>query len=335
MMNVKKISVVFMVCLMSSSLFAATIYPVANGVNWADDSSWSTGAVPPLTGSNELKLFGSASADTSQDWVVTVNTNVGNYTTSKFITARGSTLLIADGAYIGNGREVNIGDSGTTGNGSDDGFLVQTGGTLDITASGKLQIGYKAHVVDNPITGAKGGQYTISGGTLTGATGRIYIGCSSAAGSIGKMIVDGSAATITMGGNLYISNASATGASNEGTGTLQFNVVNGAVSKIQVAATILDTMDSDTAIATLLVNSTGTAPTSDIVLVENTGTADVVGLFDNAAEGTIFNVGGVNMTLTYKYVAGNDNVANDIALVIPEPATLALLGLGLLAFRRK
>jgi hypothetical protein len=35
------------------------------------------------------------------------------------------------------------------------------------------------------------------------------------------------------------------------------------------------------------------------------------------------------------YAAGVDAVANDIALVIPEPATIALFSLGLIAIRRK
>jgi len=326
-------SIVLLVCLMASASFAS-VYPLASG-NWSDAANWSKGVVPPDDG-DEIKLLGSASDNAvSQDFVITVNSNVGNYSATKIDTGRGSNLLVATGGYIGNGREMHIGDAGASGNGSDDGSLTIAGGTVDITGAGKLQIGYKAHVVDNPISGARGGLVSITSGSLVGTAGRIYVACSSADGSIGKLSVTGSAATISMGGEMYIANDSASASGNTGQGTLEFNVVNGDVSRIQVLKTIIDSQNEEAAIATLLVSGTGSAPIADIILVENTGIDAVVGAFDNAGEGAQFNVGGVMMTLTYQYIAGVDGIANDIALVIPEPATLALLGLGLFAIRRK
>jgi len=37
----------------------------------------------------------------------------------------------------------------------------------------------------------------------------------------------------------------------------------------------------------------------------------------------------------YDAATGQDGIGNDIALVVPEPATIALISLGLLAIRRK
>ncbi len=326
-MNVKKISVL-LVCLMANGVFATSVYITGSG-DWSDAGIWSTGIVPLTTTGDELKLCYAAS-DVSQDGVIiTVSTNVGNYNggSCKIETVRDTTLQIVNGGYLGNNKEIHAGKADASNNGTDNGYIVQTGGTLQ--NDGKLFLGYKQLAA-----GTDGGIYTISGGTLTGA-GRVYIAAGGGDGAKGKFKVVGSAATISLGGEMYIANDSSTASGNTGDATLEFNVVNGAVSKLQVLKTIIDSQNEAAAVATLLISGTGTAPTSDIVLVENTGTSGVVGVFDNAAEGAIFNVDGVNMTLTYLYIAGTDGLANDIALVIPEPATLALLGLGLLAFRRK
>jgi len=324
----KKVIVLLAVCLMTNGVFAASVYITGSG-DWSNAATWSTGSVPLTSTTDELKLFKNVSDTSGDGYIVTISTNVGNYNSGscKIDTVRDTTLQIVDGGFIGNNKEIHTGKADASGNGTDNGYIVQTGGTVQ--NDGKLFMGYKKLE-----SGTVGGVYTISGGTLNGA-GRIYIAAGGADDSKGKFQVVGSAATISLGGEMYIANDSSTASGNTGNGTLEFNVVNGAVSKIQVLKTIIDSQNEAAAVATLLVSGTGTAPTANIVLVENTGTSDVVGVFDNAAEGTIFNVGGVNMTLTYKYVAGTDNVANDIALVIPEPATLALLGLGLLAFRRK
>jgi hypothetical protein len=152
----------------------------------------------------------------------------------------------------------------------------------------------------------------------------LFIGCSNQSGSTGTFKVVGNAATINLTNYLYIGRDSSGTATTTGTGNLEFNVQNGLVSKLQVLASSIDASNEAAAIANLIINSTGTAPTANIVLVENTGSTAVAGAFDNAAEGAIFNVGGVNMTLTYKYAAGSDSVGNDIALIVPEPITLAL-----------
>ncbi|MGB8225405.1 MAG: PEP-CTERM sorting domain-containing protein [Sedimentisphaerales bacterium] len=265
-----------------------------------------------------------------------------NQGSCKIETVRNTTLKIVDGGYLGNNKEVVIGKQDASSSGTDNGYLLQTGGQLNITGSGKLEIGYKA-----PTSGTDGGIYTISGGSLIGTSGRMYIGCSGATGSIGKFDVNGTGGTISLGGELYIANDSSTANNYTGTGTLQFDLnASGAVSKIQVLKTIIDSQGSSAATANLIVNLTGAAPSGNLLLVENTGTSSVVGLFDSlnggsAAEGATVVLGGNTYTLTYMYdsVSGTKGLArsatyNDIAL-IPEPATIALLGLGLIAIRRK
>jgi hypothetical protein len=298
--------------------------------NWATPGIWDKGYVP-LDDGDEIKI---GKAD---NLTVTVNTTCANYTVTKIDTARGCTLLVASGGYIGNGRELHVGDAGMSGDGTDIGYLTQTGGTLDISGSGKLQIGYK--------TGGDG-TYTISGGSLTGATGRAYVGCSSADGSIGKFKVVGSAATISLGGEMYVANDSSSASGNTGTATIEFELnASGAVSAIQVNQTIIDSQIEAAAIADLIVTVTGSAPAGNLLLIKNTGASAVVGKFDSlnggsALEGATVVLGGNTYTLTYMYdsVSGTKGSArsglyNDIAL-IPEPATLVLLGLGLIAVRR-
>ncbi len=344
----KKFSVILLVCFMASNMFAATQYLVGSVAgqefDWNVGSTWTDGVVPANATTNELKLCGSMSDPCGNSYTVTVSTNVGNYISNKIDTARASTIRIVGDGYLGVGREMHIGDAGATGNGgelSDIGYVVQTGGTLALVTgsgsyTGKLQIGYK--------NGANG-TYTISGGSLTGTVGRMYLGCSGplAAGetNTGKLKVVGTAPNINLGNTMYVANDSETAVSSQGHGIIEFELsAAGAVSAIHVAKTVIDSQNTAEAVADLVVTLTGDAPAGDILLIENTGTSDVVGVFDSlnggsAAEGAYVNLGGSVYQLTYKYIAGVDGIANDIAIVIPEPATIALLSLGLIAIRRK
>jgi hypothetical protein len=331
---------------MASSSMAASLYLNNNGYMgyWDETVEWYAGAVPPNVSSDELKLFGQASGTIGDFMTVTVRNNVGNYQGNKIETGRDSTLSVITNGYIGNNREIVVGKADASGNGSDNGYIVQTGGTVELTtgytAAAKLEIGYKALAV-----GSDGGIYTISGGSLTGTAGRMYIGCTGGSGTgsgvKGKFKVVGDAATISLGGEMYIGNDSSTANNWLGTGTLEFalNTI-GDVSKVQVLKTIIDSQNSASATAELVVGqAAGSYGWSDILLVENTGTDSVVGKFDtlnggSAAEGVHVVIHGFTYALTYQYVGGGDSIANDIALVVPEPATIALLGLGLLAIRR-
>src|SRR4030042_2130269 len=124
-MKLKFVIIISMVMagIMAGNAFAS-IYPTVSG-NWADANIWDKGYVP-LDDGDEIKI---SKAD---DLTVTVNTSVGTYTATKIDTARGCTLSVQTGGYIGNGREVHIGDAGMSGDGTDVGYLSQTGGTVDI-----------------------------------------------------------------------------------------------------------------------------------------------------------------------------------------------------------
>ena len=109
-------------------------------------------------------------------------------------------------------------------------------------------------------------------------------------------------------------------------GTLSFVTDATGVSSIVVSAD-LQTDDDVSLDGDLLVDlSALTASPGVIVLIDNQSINAIAGVFDNAAEGTVFGA----YTLTYLYDSGDGN-ANDLALVIPEPGSLILFGLGGLA----
>jgi hypothetical protein len=265
---------------------------------------------------------------------VTVNTDVGLYNSQKIDTYRGCTLEVVTGGAIANGKEFHIGDAGASGTGSDVGYLNQTGGTVDAYDDCKLFVGYKD---------GGDGTYTISGGSLTasGSNGRLYVGCGSDPGSIGKFKVVGDDPSISLSGTVYVASASSSGDDDVGTATMEFELdAGGAVSKIVAPKFAIDAGGGGT--ANLVVVVTGiTVANVDIVLMESTETDSVAGVFDtlnggSAAEGTFIQLGDNWFKLTYEYDETGDSANNDIALVwVPEPATMVLMVLGLVAIRRK
>jgi hypothetical protein len=351
----KKLSLfIIIVCLVAGSLQAATVGSWVAGATgvWTDGTKWATpaGAVPSTTvaASDEIKLTGTSTlvgsditvdSTVSLDYACTVSASGPNINGTDKIGSPQTTVRVTSGASFGTGT-FRFGNRTTSGNGAA-GVGIQTGGTLSV---GDLLLGQwggsGASVAE--------GYYTISGGTLqakSALSGRLWIGGNSStvagatsANTIGKFTVIGDAATISMK-KLYVGSGTA---ANGATGTLEFQVGMTGVSRIKVSdATQGITLDiaGAASIANLLVSGT-VMPAGDIVLVENTSTGIVGGVFDNlnggsAAEGATAIIGGNTYTLTYKYVASGDGLANDIALVIPEPATMAILGLGGLLLRRR
>jgi len=322
-----------LLCLLAS-LIVTTAYAsntaTANG-NWTDATIWSGGSVP-INDGDEAKIGGTSIAP---GLTVTVNTNLGSFST-KVVGSYNRCDLQVTGGSIGFGRRVQVGSGPGASTGSNAGYLTQTGGTVEINRSCEFDIAYKSTAA--PAEDAVVGMYSISGGTFTGTTNTatVYVGGRSGVGMTGTFKVIGTGGTISSLGDLYVAKSS----NGAGTGIMRFNLnASGAVSRITVRNSYIDSATDANAVALLLVDAAGTpdVPAADIVLIENTSASAVTGKFDNVSEGQIVALGDEWFQVTYTYVAGGDSVGNDIALVwVPEPATILLLAIGgLIAAKRR
>jgi len=341
--------IVLCVGLMTANAFAAGwLYdscsvPVGN---WAgtheegEDTVWNwveIGSVPWPPGTPQ------ANKPTGEDEVlirypgteVTINTDESwNITGTEANRGRirvygGAKLTIESGAKLTDVGWMRVGES--SGGATLHGTVVQTGGLLELGKSkdkGKLVIGDKMANV--------GSSYTISGGTIgfsADADGQLFIG---GRGGKGKFVVDGTGAVIQLK-NLYVGSD---GTSVNNAGQLEFKVGASGVAAIQLAGTT--TMEQATGdSAELIVTLTAAPPVGDILLVDNTTSMAGTSVFD-MVNGVAGGEEGDLVTLTFgantyyyllTYVGGTDG--KDIVLVVPEPATIALLSLGLLAIRRR
>ncbi len=322
-----------LVGLMASSAFATNSWVGPSG-SWGNGALWGSGLPDGSTLQGDLKICKTNVTSCDLD-VAAVSMDNGKLALGG---AAGYTIAfnIKTGGSIAIGTEFKVGDSSVGGQGMY-GKVVQTGGTVTLntgTKVGKLEIGYKA---------GGDGIYTISGGTING-TGTISVGANAtssggASGAFGKFTVQGSSGSISTTGNLLVGTSDAT-ETYTGTGKLEFKLESGTVSAINAGNVYIDPTATAPSIADLIVSITSGTPTGNILLVNNTGTAAVYGVFDgvsvdggatygSAIEGASVVLGGNTYTLTYKGGTGND-----IVLVIPEPATIALLSIGLLAIRR-
>lgn len=325
----KKCLFILTVCLMVTGAYATNSWVGPTG-SWSNGALWGSGHVPNDGSDGETKILKTGVVS------CTIDSALNTLNTSK-ITVNGAskgacTLYIVEGGSLAFGGEM-IAGSGNGGGQGPIGTIVQTGGTLTTngtSTSGRLEVGYKS-----ASSGIGQGYYTISGGTITG-TGSLYVGAVSgtgtggANGGVGTFTVQGNGGSISVA-NLNVGAGDATGVWT-GTGTLEYQIVGGAVSAITAGNVFIDPATQASAVANLLVTVTSGVPAAVILLVDNTGANAVDGAFDNVTLGAEL----WNYTLDYEYdsATGNLTGGNDIAL-IPEPVTIALLGLGFLAIRRK
>ena len=267
----------------------------------------------------------------------TVNSAVGSYTNVN-TSVNGNLYVNNSNANIGfnrtgAGNGLRVGST-TAGGTIYTGTVNQSAGTVTAT---NVWLGYGG------IAGATGtGNYDISGGSLTCSVSLDVGGGRNTADTqqtVGLFTVEGASPTISVTA-LRVGGYDVTTTTNSG--TLEFKLGSG-VSAIGCTSVSLDAGGSNSE-TDLLVSVTGT-PSGDILLVKNTGASAVVGSFDklnggSALEGASITLGSVPYTLTYMYdsvskIKGTvrDGTYNDIAL-LPEPATIALLSLGLLLVRR-
>jgi len=316
---------------MASSAFATNSWTASTG-SWGSppgstNTSWRNGGglniVPDDT--EQVKILGGTTCD--------LDVTAVTFTTQKLTVGTSATrayLNIKPGGTLTSVVEIQVGDSSNK-----IGTVTQTGGTVNLwgvsTKDSKLEVGYKT---DNATLNY--GHYKISGGSITSnGYSQLLVGCSgSANGGNGTFTVQGALSSISVG-KLYVATQDSVG-TYYGTGTLEYEI-NGGVSAIQAGSVYIDSVNAS-AVSKLNVSLTGVNPLADILLINNTGTSGIQGVFDtlnggSAAEGATVVLGGVTYTLTYQYAAGG-GLANDVALLVPEPATIGLLGLGLLALRR-
>jgi len=349
----KILGVLLLVCLMGTSVFAANYtWTSTTDGSWSTAANWSAAPVSPGNYNDEYRLYGPA----TKGGGAKVDSAVGPYNGRARISwdkpAVGDTnaarLTIVSGGSISI-AELRAGDQGLSATAGSYGEVIQTGGTVTMIASSSGTSSYSRNIIlgrgGNSGPAAEG-LYKISGGTITYDNtityndAKLMVGASpNVTGSTGKFVVVGNDASITMK-SLYVGSDGIAGRG--GTGTMEFQVDSDGVSKVVLdSAVILDNQGASST-ANLVVSLLSTDPTTDLVLIETVGATAVSGLFDtlnggSAAEGATVVLGSTTFTLTYLYdaVTGTPDIGNDIALLIPEPATVALLGLGLLAIRRK
>lgn len=299
---------VLLVCLLVNGAFASTEWNNQVG-QWNEAHRWSNGV--PI-GDEEVKIRGS---DT--ECVLNSSQVYSSWSNNRVRVYEDATLIIAGGELVGPGwMRVGAGNPGT---------VLQTGGML------KFQKGKDTSRLVIGDSGGSDGSYTISGGTITydttdGGLGQLIIGDR---GGMGTLTVFGGGSVIDMG-SLHVGGREAGRGAD---GTLEF-IINGiGVTPIQVNDVILDP-DGDSSTAALVVDLIGIGDgdlVPEYLLVDNTGSDPVDGIFDSMPEGTVVTLDTTAYYLTYMGGTGND------IMLVPEPATVALLGLGglIAAVRRR
>ncbi|MGD0784289.1 MAG: PEP-CTERM sorting domain-containing protein [Sedimentisphaerales bacterium] len=329
-----------------------------DGQNWRESNAL-TGTIIAEPSAASVALTGAPNWIDGSDSVCTVDTVVGGWprlTTAgtEIIVSGGATMNVVDGADITGISWIRVGDIRSTPNAA---CLNQTGGRIFITrqmTSGSLGIGDASKSPGGGML--PGSTYTISGGTLaydaadSACSGQLVLG---ARNGYGQMTIVGDAPDIYMK-NMYIAgDYDYTGGApyNYGTGILEYQIGSDGVSSIALDGTAyIDLGDADgdgqrlgeTTTANLILTLTAAPPLGDILLIDCVST--IQGTFDTvtgdinggkALEGDtiILTYDGVQYQYTLTYNGGIDG--KDLVLVIPEPATICLLGLGVLTLIRR
>ncbi len=333
----------------------------SDGQNWRDSNAY-TGAfvdepsaetINLATGAWPINIAGPTA-------VCTVDTAIGGWASTTSGTGirvyEGATMNVVAGADLYGFGSIRVGDIRSTPNAA---YLNQTGGRISLTrqmASGRLAIG-DANMSPNGGM-LSGSTYTISGGTFTydaadpKCAGELILGYRN---GYGQMTIVGTAPDIHIK-YLYIAgdHASDKNPYDYGTGILEYQIGSDGVSPIAVngiayidQGDLIDTDgdgigDTQFTTAQLILTLTAAPPTGDILLIDcvniiqgtfDTVTGDINGGKGQEGDTIILTYGGIQYQYTLTYKGGTDG--KDLVLLIPEPATICLLGLGALSLIRR
>lgn len=311
----KKYGILLMVmCFMAGAVLAEdSNWNVESGY-WSDGANWALGRVPLATDGYINIRQGAAS-------VCTLNTDEGLFS-SRLMMQNGQTLNIEDGGRFGTkwsrvGRNtaayVNMTGNGTFVMNDDDLYIGLEGGSAEWKMFDSSSLMVQADDGDD-------GE-------------ELHVGYNN---GYGLLQLNGSGITVNVD-RIHFSNRADQG---DPASTLEFVLDASGVSTIIAQRTYI----AEAGTADLLLTDPGVTLTAeDIVLIASTGSYSIggAGVFNSlnggsASEGTLIALGGNLYSLTYAYEANADGVLNDVALVlVPEPATLALLSMGAAALLRR